>query len=93
MPAGVGTGSNLTKATVLVCGVASLVASLLSFLYDASKQMGQSYFSLRLDRLANVSRSQISMATNVRSQYTTESHACIDEVAGRITGSRCYSDT
>ena len=29
-----GTGSSLTKATVIVCGVASLVASLLSFLYE-----------------------------------------------------------
>ena len=35
MPGGAsggGTGSNLTKATVIVCGVASLVASFLSFL-------------------------------------------------------------
>ena len=31
---GGGTGSSLTKATVIVCGVASLVASLLSFLYE-----------------------------------------------------------
>lgn len=29
-----GTGSSLTKATIIVCGVASLVASLLSFLYE-----------------------------------------------------------
>lgn len=30
---GGGTGSKLTKATVVVCGVASLIASLLSFLF------------------------------------------------------------
>ena len=37
MPGGAsgrGTGSSLTKATIIVCGVASLVASLLSFLYE-----------------------------------------------------------
>ena len=36
MPGGTssgGTGSHLTKATVIVCGLASLVASLISFLY------------------------------------------------------------
>ena len=32
---GPGTGSKLTKATITVCGVAALVASLLSFLYAA----------------------------------------------------------
>ena len=40
MPGGAsggGTGSNLTVATVIVCGVASLVASLLSFLYGTSE--------------------------------------------------------
>lgn len=43
MPGGAsggGTGSNLTKATVIVCGVASLVASLVSFMYDVSKHIG-----------------------------------------------------
>ena len=36
MPGGAsggGTGSSLTKATVIVCGIAALVASLISFLY------------------------------------------------------------
>ena len=33
MASGKGTGSSLTKATIIVCGIASLVASLLSFLY------------------------------------------------------------
>ena len=32
---GTGTGAKLTKATVIVCGVASLVASVLSFVYVA----------------------------------------------------------
>ena len=32
---GSGTGAKLTKATVIVCGVASLLASVLSFVYVA----------------------------------------------------------
>lgn len=31
--AGGGTGSKLTKATIIVCGVASLVASVISFVW------------------------------------------------------------
>ena len=82
MPGGAsggGTGSNLTKATVIVCGVASLVASLLSFLYDVSKHIGFVLLFLRHDRLANILRSQISMATNVRSGYTSCRYMCVDE--------------
>lgn len=33
---GGGTGNKLTKATVVICGVAALVASLLSFVYVCS---------------------------------------------------------
>lgn len=32
---GAGTGAKLTKATVIVCGVASLLATVLSFVYVA----------------------------------------------------------
>ena len=35
---GRGTGKKLTKATIVVCGVAALVATLLSFVYVVSNQ-------------------------------------------------------
>ena len=50
MPGGAsggGTGSNLTVATVIVCGVASLVASLLSFLYESSESIDFYHVFLR----------------------------------------------
>lgn len=71
MPGGAsggGTGSNLTVATVIVCGVASLVASVLSFLYETSNSIK---FSFGLHWVANIVRSQISMATNVCSGHAS----------------------
>ena len=60
---GTGTGAKLTKATVIVCGVASLVASVLSFVYVA---LSMDFLPYALISFANKSlRDQIDMASDV----------------------------
>lgn len=95
MPGGTsggGTGSSLTKATVIVCGVASLVASLLSFLYEllSSHQALPSPSAHNGDPLTF--RSQISLASNVRMQLSIDCRETLTENAERITESHFYSD-
>jgi len=64
---GSGTGVKLTRATVVVCGVASLVASVLSFLWVLLLSRALIPHSPRV--LANTSsRVQINMAADVRSR-------------------------
>lgn len=51
-----GTGSKLTKATVIICGVASLVATLISFLWVSIVYTQRNLLlmkSLEIDRQAN----------------------------------------
>ena len=58
---GTGTGAKLTKATVIVCGVASLVATLLSFVYVAPADSPGSCANQMV-------RVQVNMATDVGEQ-------------------------
>ena len=94
MPGGAsgrGTGSNLTKATVIICGVASLVASLLSFLYEL---LFSSRGPIQLHTFGNslTSRSKISLASNVRMQLWIDRREALTGNVERIIGSHSCSD-
>ena len=95
MPGGAtgrGTGSNLTKATVIVCGVASLVASLLSFLYGLLIYPRGTLEYLHTFGNTLKSFSKIGMASNVRAQLSIDRREALTENVERITESHFYSD-
>ena len=91
---GSGTGAKLTKATVVVCGVASLVATVLSFVYVALALSMDFLLPYGLKSFANERpRNQIDMASDVGLNPARASSSLINCLVGRIIGNRCSRDT
>jgi hypothetical protein len=89
-----GTGQKLEAAATVIAGVASLVATLLSIVYETSSlELTRPSYSLSESRLTRFLE-QINMAADVR-RYTSQlgPHVLTTTRAGKTTGNRYYSDT